>query len=413
MIKSSFHSQGMRATAQRAATPGGMPLEEPHRKPPEGAAPTILELDRIKVTFPLSGYIEKKNKFLEENRNKEKSDNIFYKAIEVKCKSWLCKKCRVHKGLRIREKFIAKSNLFESPRLYTITINREWFDSPADAYNYVMQKKFLARLLTKEMNVRRWIWVLEPQENNGDGWPHWHILIDVADLPGMWYNKETKKAQENKPQYKAGWCYVPHFFDLNKVHRLLRKWKIGEQCKLTVKRDNFCNPLHAIRYITKYLIKTPERGFPPWMLKYSRLRFVQASRDIGSLGGQKYKPPEKKDDEGEYEPRRKSRRPVERIAECAKQIIFSSYDPDLDKSVFTEPIWGLRKSIEIAPGAVSVEDFDFKRQKSFTAWGFNSLEDIWRFQDIWKAPRLVQKLNNNIKNKKEKLLSMWDKTRAV
>jgi len=76
--------------------------------------------------------------------------------------------------------------------------------------------------------------------------------------------------------------------------------------------------------------------------------------------------------------------------ECGKQIIFSSYDPKLDKSVFTEPIWGLKKSIEIAPDAVSVKDFDFKRQKNFHLLGFQKPQrylDIPRYLEQTKVER--------------------------
>ena len=149
-------------------------------KPPTAASLTKLELDRIKVTFPKTNnkLYEKKYHIKNSYENKlikkcfenipESKDN-FYKAISVCCKSWFCEKCRKIKGHELRQKFIDKIDMLKVPRLYTITINREWFKNPKEAYRYVMDKKFIARLLTKEMGIRRWVWVLEAQEENGEG----------------------------------------------------------------------------------------------------------------------------------------------------------------------------------------------------------------------------------------------------
>jgi hypothetical protein len=280
-------------------------LIKPDNEPP--AAHTILELDRIKVT----------------SSEEQKNEGVFYNPIVLHCKSWMCPSCRIPKGLSIRRQLLGKVNVFKVPRLYTVTVNRDYFESPEAAYMHVMRGKFLARLLTKEMGVVRWFWVLEAQEETGDGWPHWHILMDVGELPGMWYHKESQTAQANKPDDSSEWCYVPHFFDLNRVHRLLRKWKIGEQCKLSVRRDDFQSPEHAVNYITKYLINPPERGFPAWMLNHKGLRFYQPSRAVGAIGEQKKQTVPKYAKEPSSKPRR-SHRPAERIAECGK-VLFTAY----------------------------------------------------------------------------------------
>ncbi len=303
-----------------------------HVRPALAPAATILETNRIKVTWDKEG----------------KRSSNFYEGISIKCKSWLCKTCRISKGIKLREKVLSRSHLFKVPKLYTITVNREWFKSPQEAYQYLMEKKFISRLLTKEMGIRRWFWVLEAQEASGDGWPHWHLLIDVGDCSGTWYHAETKTSQENKPDNRNGWVYVPHFFDLNKVHRLLEKWKIGKQCKLTVRKDKFNNPVHAIRYITKYLIKVLKRGFPPWMLEYSGLRFYQPSKEIGTFGEKK----DVKKIKNDKCQKKRSRRPIDRIAECGKRMIFMGYDQALDKHEITRMIYAFPESMQYIKGAV-------------------------------------------------------------
>jgi len=53
------------------------------------AFPTILESKGIKVTF---------------NDNAEPEEELF-RAIALKCKSWLCSECRIVKGLETQEAF--------------------------------------------------------------------------------------------------------------------------------------------------------------------------------------------------------------------------------------------------------------------------------------------------------------------
>ena len=375
---------------------------------PSPAAATILETIGIKVTLDHNGKKENNNivvnKLVKDNNDDDKD---FYKCISLKCKSWFCEKCRISKGFQLRDRILNKAHLFKVPKLYTLTVNREWFDSPKTAYEYVMGNKFIARLLTKELKVKRWFWVLEPQEANGDGWPHWHLLIDVGDLPGVWYHKATKSTADTKPENKQGWCYVPNFFDLNKAHRLLVKWEIGKQCKLTPRKDKFKNPVHAIRYITKYLIKMPPRGFPPWMLNFPRLRFYQPSHEVGSLGGVTV--PKPGNDE-EPRPKRKDRKPVDRVAECNKQVIFVNYDIKQEKYIFTSPVWALKDSIPLCNGAVKRKDFSFITLKEFDIWGFDNLENLHKFFAIWTKPDLQNQLRSRIRGKRIQLLEQWSST---
>ncbi len=402
------------------SAPDARERTEEHRsarrnEPPAAAAVnTMLESKGIKVTFP----------------HEQESKGIFYKGIAVNCKSWMCSCCRMPKGLNLRKQLLKKVGLFKVPRLYTVTVNRDYFESPKAAYEYVMQGKFLARLLTKEMGVLRWFWVLEVQEDTGEGWPHWHILIDVGDLPGMWYRKESQTAQADKPGNSSGWCYVPHFFDLNKVHRLLHKWKIGEQCKLSVRRDEFQSPEHAIKYITKYLIKPPKRGFPAWMLKHKGLRFYQPSKAVGSIADTEKEAAIKKLRDyiscaafmtvlseipssifllqlNNSRIHQSNNSPVDRIAKCGKQVLFVGYCVHKDKIAITKSFIALKESIPLYPGAVCIQNFDFLTLRSFPVWGFKNIEDVQGFQEFWSDSSLQSKVKDMITVKRNELLQKW------
>lgn len=308
---------------------------------------------------------------------------------------------------------LAKSALFKVPRLYTVTINRAWFKSPEEAYNYVMRKKFLARLLTKEMGVTRWLWVLEAQEKTGDGWPHWHILMDVSDLPGRWYHKADRKTRITRPKNREGWVYVPHFFDLIRAHRLLRKWQIGKECMLSVRREEFASSEHAIMYITKYLIKAPKRNGPPsWMLHHKRLRFIQASRALGCVVSDGGSVSKRKRPTGERK-RKPAREPIDRIAECGSKLSFITYDKGQDRYIHHGPFYGQKEMVKTCPHAVTVQDFDFPRHNPFDVYGFTCVADVLCFEKAVTAPAIVAEVKEDIRQRREWLLSAWDSSNGV
>ncbi len=363
---------------------------QPFLKPSQAALPAlshdqakaapILESNGIKVTL------------------NEKQD--FFKCVAITCKSWLCDNCRRVKGFELRKRFINKAEKFKAPRLYTITVNRDWFSSPEEAYHYVMDNKFISRLLTKELGITRWVWVLEVQEANGDGWPHWHILIDVGDLPGMWYQRQTGTFSASRPDNINGWSHIPHFFDLDKVHRLLRKWKIGEQCYLSIKKDTFDNGIHAIRYITKYLIKTPAKGFPRWMYYCPGIRFYQPSRSIGSLDETTGKELPKT---ASHKPKRKPAIPLLRVSECREKVAFIT---EGGKSVaYTSN--GTKESIALFPGVVIKKEAAPDTQKEFNTLGFSDISEIIFFSRAWESPDFKALREQRIQNKKDYLLARW------
>jgi hypothetical protein len=337
----------------------------------------------------------------------EETREEFIRAVAVRCNSWMCEHCKKKKGYDFRSRLLAKAGMFREPRLYTVTVNREWHESPEAAYEHVSQEGYIRRLM-KLMGVKRWLWVLEAQEASGDGWPHWHILIDVSELPAQWYNRELKVATTERPEHTAGWVRIPHFFDLNRVHRLLRKWAIGEQCRLSKRKGDFESAEHAINYITKYLVKMPERGFPVWMLKRARVRFVGASGEVGRLvtpeDGTSEEP---KEEEEEREKRAEARPPVERLAECGEKLVLMQYLARQGTWMEVERVNAPKKAVEACGWAVKVDDFDFATQKSFPAWGFSSLSAARQFAEVWELPKMQKIWEHRYEKRKRDLLSSW------
>jgi hypothetical protein len=164
--------------------------------------------------------------------------------------------------------------------------------------------------LLATLGVQVWVWVLEFQQLTGDGWPHWHILIDRSALPAH--------------------GRITHFLDLKKAWATWRdKWHLGG-LDFAPKRETQ-TAAHAVNYITKYLMGNQEGGFPEWvLLRAKRLRFVQACKLLGPLVD---KPRTKNEElENEREPeaidpdkkRRKDRTLIERMSACEdKSVVYA------------------------------------------------------------------------------------------
>ena len=161
-------------------------------------------------------------------------------------------------GFAVRRAVRAREALWRDPCILTLTVDRKRFSSPQEAHRVVADGKFIPRLM-RMCGIKLWVWVLEFQQETGEGWPHWHLCIDRADLPGR---------------------MVP----LARAWKLWRDtWHLGG-LQLSVKRQGLTSA-HALNYITKYLTKSPQSGYPEWVLHAHSIRFVQGCRALGPLVG--------------------------------------------------------------------------------------------------------------------------------
>jgi hypothetical protein len=183
----------------------------------------------------------------------------FAAVVPCKCRCRTCTKCGPQLGWRVRQNLLGKADRFRSPAMLSLTLDRSHFESPEQAHKAVTDKSYIARLM-RLLGVKHWISVLEFQTKTGQGWPHWHLLIDLADVKGR--------------------------LDLQRAWHLWRdKWGLGG-LDLSAPRS-FSNREHAVLYITKYLTKMPE-AFPTWvMLRQRSIRFINGCKALGSLTGQR------------------------------------------------------------------------------------------------------------------------------
>lgn len=205
------------------------------------------------------------------------SNIVVYVLMKHKCKSWFCNECKKSKALALREVLKTKIHLFRVPKLLTFTVDPSRFDSGQSAYRFVRDGFFIPRMM-RFLNIRNWFCVLEFQQN---GFPHWHLLVDLSGQSSAWVRKSGGVLDvQNAPC--EGHFEVRNFLNLARIHRLWRKWGIGEQIDLQTKKVRV-SAIHAINYIIKYLLKNPDYGYPEWVLQAHNIRLVSASRSLGAL----------------------------------------------------------------------------------------------------------------------------------
>jgi hypothetical protein len=112
-------------------------------------------------------------------------------------------------GATLKKKELISKGLpnFKNWRFVTMTLSRELFNDPKQAYEYVNERmRYFFRDLRKEYGKFRYCYKLEFHE---DGWAHWHALIEIkhkVDLDlwrKLWGNGriEVKRADKNAQEY--------------------------------------------------------------------------------------------------------------------------------------------------------------------------------------------------------------------
>jgi len=226
-----------------------------------------------------------------DSRLETKHSKVRWRLIPCKCRSRACSRCGVSAGIQTRVILHGKRQQFPKPVLLTLTVDRDKFEGPGAAYDHVRTGKYVARLMGA-MGIKRWVCVLQFQEKSGDGWPHWHVLLDASCFPRGWFD------------YKRLW------------HLWNKLWGLGGLDVSKGERQASRDVGHAINYITRYLVRSPSRGIPRWFLERSGCRMVASSRAVGALTAGRASD---ETDLKSREERGESGRLVERLAECRCQ----------------------------------------------------------------------------------------------
>src|SRR5690606_33249807 len=122
------------------------------------------------------------------NRKYEPTGRVFLKLCHCRCRT--CPGCGPRYGWKVRQRLLNGADLFTRPGLFTLTVDRSAFGGPEDAFLRITQDGYVRRLM-RLLGVTVWAWTLEFQMLTGDGWPHWHLVIQVPpgglDLKRAWH----------------------------------------------------------------------------------------------------------------------------------------------------------------------------------------------------------------------------------
>lgn len=193
----------------------------------------------------------------------------FFEVAPCGCDCWYCPRCCIAKGYRLRSELIPVLETFRGLMMVTLTIDPELFESPKRAYLHVREKRAISRLVgaidqAGYLFSHRYFCVVEFQQHTEQ--PHFHLLLDSNFVPKIqidatWSRFRPKSAgpvKANRPQFGMTRFSMPNFEG---------------------------GAVHAARYATKYLVKTPDYGYPGWVMAMgSEMRVPRYSTSRGFWG---------------------------------------------------------------------------------------------------------------------------------
>jgi hypothetical protein len=197
-----------------------------------------------------------------------------YEVSKCRCESWFCPDCCKIMGYKLRARLIPVLGTFQGLFMVTLTVDPLLFPDPKTAYLYMQKRRCIGRTTQdldrlKYIYSRRYLYVVEWQKNTEQA--HFHILLDASYIP--WDSLLASWSKHRPPEAGAVVGNRPAF---------------GTVLFSAPKFDS--NPLYAARYATKYLIKTPEYGFPDWVLDMGKERRIRRFDTSKGFWGNPAKP---------------------------------------------------------------------------------------------------------------------------
>lgn len=175
-------------------------------------------------------------------------------VVGCRCKSWACPTCGVAYWGRVRRRVMAYAPWFTRPAILTFTMDPKNFSGPEAAFEYVRRGGYLRRLM-RLLGFKKAFIVMAFHPNRPE-WVHWHVVVDMADLPGG-------------------------RFDFGRVWALWRdKWKIGGWDASWNKGKQYRDGKQAFGYAVGYC-QHQSGVVAEWALR--RKRLPRAYEFCGSL----------------------------------------------------------------------------------------------------------------------------------
>lgn len=246
-----------------------------------------------------------------------------YEISKCRCDCWFCPDCAKVKGYNLRARLVPILQTFKDLLLVTFTIDPELFSSPQQAYEYAMDNRCIS-VTTQDLyrwghlNSRKYFYVIEWQKETEQ--VHFHVLYDSNYIP---WNALRKSWSKHRPK-SAGPV---------KGNRPAFGTVLFSKIKF---QGGF---LHAARYVTKYLTKTPEEGFPEWALNMGKNRTI---RRFGTSRGFWNESSKRSESEAKYKRKNKRLSYKERLKSCGQTSNIFKVKEVIDKEtgeITTKKFW--------------------------------------------------------------------------
>ena len=190
----------------------------------------------------------------------------YYEISKCNCRSWFCPDCCVTRGYNLRAKLVPILQKFKGIIMASLTVDPKLFPNPEKAYLYTMDKRCIS-VTTQDLKrggylyTGKYFYVVEWQKETEQA--HYHIIYDSRFIP---FHELLKFWSKHRPE--------------NAGEVIGKRPAFGT---VILSKIKFNNPLHAARYVTKYLIKTPDHGYPIWVMdtgEKRRIRRFSTSRSF-------------------------------------------------------------------------------------------------------------------------------------
>jgi len=223
-----------------------------------------------------------------------------FEVAKKRCKCAFCPDCAEFIGYNLRKKLIPILETFSGLFMLTFTVDPALFPDAQAAYLYMRENRCIAKTIQDlfrrgHLCSRRYFYVVEWQKDTEQA--HFHVLVDAEFVP---WDELLRLWGKHRPE-GAG----PVIGDRPAFGTVF-----------FTKRYFEGGAAHAARYVTKYITKIPEHGFPEWVLRLgeeTRIRRYSASR--GFWGN-----PPKLPSEPEKKREAKPRTYAERIRVCGSSV---------------------------------------------------------------------------------------------
>ena len=181
-----------------------------------------------------------------------------YVVARCGCDCWYCKECCEVKGYNLRARLIPALQAFKGLMMLTLTVDPELLPSPQAAYLHVRKRRAISRLMQDLdragwLHSRRYFYVVEFQKDTLQ--THFHVLIDATFVP-----KDAIEESWGKNRPRSAGPVLDNRPPFGIVRFSQRKFSGG--------------PVHAGRYASKYLVKVPDYGWPPWVMSMGVIQRV-------------------------------------------------------------------------------------------------------------------------------------------